>query len=130
MSRPLAEDGDESHESVLDRVKRFLPLIEKSNRELAAKIISDGQDSIQIDKGIAEAPTGLRDGGDEAGEDDETCAHDVVVKESEEVEEVSRGDARNASILQSQPLIQLEFALGDFDETPLANLEEESAKES
>jgi len=106
--------------SVLERVKLFLPTICKANQELEQAIRSQGAGSVQIDRhlcvpGISggqglETTRGYDDSdgdGDDESDDD-----------SDSEQNPTLGDSSPSST--KQRVIQLEFALGDFDDTPIA----------
>ena len=119
MSFPLPPAGTGS--SVLDRVKMFLPQIEKANKELEEQVKSEGANSVQIDAHLGQTESGAQEGGagaagvEEIGEDTVFKGLSAAVAEAETTAE---GTERE---------VQLEFALGDFDETPIAKME--AAKE-
>jgi len=98
--------------SVLDRVKLFLPVIAKANEELAEVISAQGADAVRIDGHLApSAAAGIASAkGDEsdAEQDEEEDGNNVVGGAGQ------GGDPR---------VVQLEFALGDFDDTPIAQAE-------
>jgi len=96
-------------QSVLDRVKAFLPLMEQANKELEQTISVEGAETVQIDAHLHEDKA--EEVAEEEGEDDE--------EEKEENEK--QGDEKRT--------VQLQFALGDFDGSALAVAEELQRKE-
>ena len=132
--------------SVLDRVKLFLPVIEKANQELEQKIRIEGIESVRIDNhlvsGAADGEGGDKqmdqdegvdvEDDDEDDEDDDEEEEDDDEEEEEEEDEVSGMKGAHSSTKKflgggggggggnSKKIIQLEFALGDFDDTPIA----------
>lgn len=90
----------------------FLPVIHKANLELEEEIKKQGAASVQIDRKMIS--------GTESGDNNEGQAS----MEDEGDEEDSSGTVKDSQ----QRTIQLEFALGDFDETPLAKAEDQMAK--
>ncbi len=98
---------------LLDRVKAFLPAIKQANLELEEKQAREGAQSVVIDGSIYEI-----DGRSEEKED-----------EGSEVEEVEEEEGKE----KDKREVCLEFALGNFDDTPIALLEaklEEEDKKS
>mmetsp|Transcript_11578 Transcript_11578/g.17607 ORF Transcript_11578/g.17607 Transcript_11578/m.17607 type:complete len:101 (-) Transcript_11578:86-388(-) len=83
--------------SVLDRVKQFLPVIEQANRELEENVKKAGPECVVIDSGILNT---------------------TEVNNEESDEEETENSEEN-------PVVKVEFALGDFDDTPIAQAEEE-----
>jgi len=96
-------------QSVLDRVKAFLPLMEQANKELEQTISVEGAETVQIDAHLHEDKA--EEVAEEEGEDD--------VEEKEENEK--QGEEKRT--------VQLQFALGDFDGSALAVAEELQRKE-
>ena len=96
-------------QSVLDRVKAFLPLMEQANKELEQTISVEGAETVQIDAHLHEDKA--EEEAEEEGEDD--------VEEKEENEK--QGEEKRT--------VQLQFALGDFDGSALAVAEELQRKE-
>ena len=83
---------------LLDRVKNFLPIIAKANKELEEKMKKNEQIP-QIDTDLVETdPTDASTTEDKENVDDYTA---------------------------KGPIIQLDFAVGDFDGSTIARLEEE-----
>jgi hypothetical protein len=101
--------------SVLDRVKMFLPVIAAANDELQQKILNEGPQSVQIDSHLhqPEPPVSSED------------KMDTV--EDPEIEDISDNDeivADNNSEQKIEKVVELNFALGDFDQSNIALLEE------
>lgn len=95
--------------SVLDRVKLFLPVIAKANEELAEVISAQGADAVRIDGHLAPSAAA----GTASAKSDESDAEQDEEEDGNNVEG-GAGDPR---------VVQLEFALGDFDDTPIAQAE-------
>jgi hypothetical protein len=141
--------------SIAARVQAFLPVIEKANKDLEEKIAQDGAESVQIDSRLVPgAPEGdLGDAKDtsitgqaskakgdrpkkkfpliaEVGSEENLMKkhggkkeeNDGEDKEDEEEEQEDGGVEGDGQERQ----VQLEFALGDFDDTPLAKAEDEA----
>ena len=118
--------------SVLERVKLFLPTICKANQELEQAIRSQGAGSVQIDRhlcvpGISsgqglETTRGYDDSDGDGDGDDESD------EDSDSEQNPTLGDSSPSST--KQRVIQLEFALGDFDDTPIALAEAADAAEA
>lgn len=117
--------------TVLDRVKLFLPQIQKANLELEEKIKVEGAKSVQIDAGMMEneAEEALV----EVVADSNDCdiQEEVEVEEDEEDSDKDAPEAGGATVFGfendvKKSQICLEFALGDFDGTPLAMIDEEA----
>ena len=117
--------------SVLDRVKAFLPQIEAANNELAAKIHREGAQSVCIDGDICNPTIPV--------DSDKT-------KKKPLIEEVTKDSSRNSNEdsnkgeeelvsddedtgRDEKKIINLEFALGDFDSTILAQMEDEKERD-
>ena len=98
-------------QSVLDRVKAFLPLMEQANKELEQTISVDGAETVQIDAHLHEDKA--EEEAEEEGEDEE--------EEEEEEKNEKQGEVKRT--------VQLQFALGDFDGSALAVAEELQRKE-
>jgi len=138
-----------SSSSVLDRVRKFLPLIEQANIDLEAKIRAEGVAGVQIDASIGEsvaaAATEAGGGGggvkqmvvvdDEEEDEEEEDNDDEDDEDEDEANEKAHsssssggggGGSAGGGILgaNEQRLVQLEFALGDFEGTALALAEE------
>ena len=90
---------------VLDRVKDFLPKIEAANRQLEEDIKRSGKAENQIDIDLVSSE-----------------------KDVEDMDELSEKSSLPGNEQKKQPDIKLEFALGDFDNTPIAALEESESK--
>ena len=111
--------------SVLDRVKMFLPQIAQANVELEKKMAGEGLQSVVIDKDIV---------AEDSSEDEEE--EEVSILEYEGVVILSEGminsylfqndnEKKAESGAESGPTIKLNFALGDFDQHPIALAEED-----
>jgi len=108
-----------SEGSVLERVKRFLPELARANLELAETIKTQGVQAVQIDQHL----TAVDSGGDAVGDDN------VLNTDAEDAK--AEGDKNGAmepcfSRDSDDPIVKLEFAIGDFDNTLIARAEEES----
>jgi hypothetical protein len=90
--------------SLLDRLKSFLPEIERANAEIVVKIKEQGQEAVQIDAGLMDA--------NEADETVHSSDTGKIENESENEEE----EDEETKIQKTKPMVALEFALGDFDE--------------
>ncbi len=121
MSIPTSPAGNGN--SLLDRVKMFLPQIERANKDLEAKIREEGESSVQIDANMGESAKKTSDEGNEEVEKEEEHTNSVFLAPSSQTVESA---ADSGSTAQNRE-VQLEFALGDFDETPIAKME--AAKE-
>jgi hypothetical protein len=64
---------------VLDRVKNFLPLIEKANKELEDTIRQQGASSVQIDAGLLQPDSSARDVSSDSEDSEEHGAGDEVM---------------------------------------------------
>lgn len=111
-----------SEGSVLERVKRFLPELARANLELAETIKTLGVQAVQIDQHL----TAVDSGGDAVGDDN------VLNTDAEDAK--AEGDKNGAGMepcfsrdsTSDDPIVKLEFAIGDFDNTLIARAEEES----
>ena len=133
---------------ILGKVQAFLPMIEKANRELAQKIAKDGPDSVRIDKTLNQraADTSLSENADSSSgsssssrgrsrisdDRDESLGTkkkqkplivEIGSKQESEQEESEEDSEVDADGVEGERLVQMEFALGDFDETPIAQAE-------
>ena len=140
---PLPPQGT----SIASRVAAFLPVMEKANKDLEEKIARDGAESVRIDTNLA---PGAAEGGEcepqEAASTEQSSKakgikptkiaplivevgtvedrkHDDEEEEIEEEGEDVEDDGGEGDGAQER-LVQLEFALGDFDETPIAQAED------
>mmetsp|Transcript_33676 Transcript_33676/g.34300 ORF Transcript_33676/g.34300 Transcript_33676/m.34300 type:complete len:125 (-) Transcript_33676:27-401(-) len=101
---------------LLERVKNFLPKIEKANIELENAIKSGTVNNIRVDENLV-AYENSNDVGDCADSESDSD------RESEGIEKValkSECEKNNSSHTESIPNVQLVFALGDFDNTVIA----------
>lgn len=107
---------------MLDRVKLFLPMIEKANKELVEGIAS-GKVQARIDDNLDEIH---EDDGDEE-EDDDGDDNDDDITDTANTSEKSTDD-RNYSQQSStsQQVVKLEFMCGDFDGSIIAEMEEKA----
>eukprot|EP01041_Mallomonas_annulata_P006232 gene6232-12623_t len=85
---------------------------EKANLELEEVLRLGNQDEVRIDLSLAEQ----KDDSDKDSNDIDDSDNEA---ESESPEKESR-------LLESKETVQVVFALGDFDDSPLAALEEEN----
>lgn len=90
---------------VLSRVKAFLPIIEQENKRLQEKIKVEGAKSVQIDSDLAD---------DDSRGVIKEVGSDVSLRDNTESVEASH---------ESAGAIELEFAIGDFDDKVIAELE-------
>ena len=102
-------------QSVLDRVKAFLPLMEQANKELEQTISVEGAETVQIDAHLHEDKA--EEEAEEEGEGEE--------EEKEEKEEKEENEKQG----EVKRTVQLQFALGDFDGSALAVAEDLQRKE-
>jgi hypothetical protein len=102
---------------VLDRVKAFLPLMEQANKELEQTIRVEGAETVQIDAQLHE---------DKAEAETEAEAE----AEDEEGEGEDDNDEKGEKQGEEKRTVQLQFALGDFDGTALAQAEDLQKQES
>ncbi len=132
--------------SIASRVAAFLPVIEKANKDLEEKIARDGAESVRIDTNLA---SGAAEGGEGEAEDaaskeqtskakgmkpkknaplivevgtEKDRKHGEEEEEKGEEEDVEEDGGEGDGAQERQ--VQLEFALGDFDETPIAQAED------
>ena len=101
--------------SVLARVKALLPQLQQAQEALETRIRYEGAESVRIDVGLASSA---------AAEEEEEGADDDSGDNSDEEDGEGEGeDASEGSGLKDA--ISLEFALGDFDDSLIAKLEDE-----
>lgn len=93
--------------SVLDRVKKFLPEIAQANAILSEKISKEGQQAVQIDAALNQCQPDAMDASETSPKIDNIDEHDQ----------------------QEEPgqVVELTFAVGDFDQSLVAQLEEQQA---
>ncbi len=134
---------------ILGKVQAFLPMIEKANRELAQKIVKDGPDSVRIDKTLNQraTDTSLSENADSSSSSSSSSSRgrsrisddrdeslgtkkkqkplivEIGSKQESEQEESEEDSEVDADGVEGERLVQMEFALGDFDETPIAQAE-------
>lgn len=89
-------------------MRLFLPVIQRANVELEAKVQAEGQQSVQIDTNMVNVSE-ARDSGEAK----------LEVKKEDTFVEATRENFHSA------PTIELEFATGDFDDTPIARIEDD-----
>lgn len=111
---------------LLQRIRAFLPQIEQANEELEKKMKEHGASSVVIDNDMlgtvlpqatssisisksSSSNSGVIIDTTDDGDDDR------IVEQDEEEQTTKQTDSR---------VIELEFALGDFDDTPIALAEE------
>ena len=95
--------------SILDRVKTFLPVIAKANADLEEKL-KNHEDIPQIDSSMLKA------------------RYDADIPELDGDSSVDEDDSESSDEdfdSEAGPVIQLDFALGNFDSTVIAQLEDE-----
>jgi hypothetical protein len=127
---------------LLDRVKQFLPEMEKANQTLEDSL-KTGENTHRIDVTLAPSDMAQSD----SDSDDEGVDVDSELRESKRSKRTTEQEGPRASANQEggrgtapgntdseeinnqKAVVQLEFALGDFDGTPLAQLEDEKDKE-
>jgi len=113
--------------SVLDRVKLFLPAIKQANLELAEKIKAEGVHSVQIDSSLQQSSqqqVQREGGGGGGGQEQQKSSSMTNGDDNDEEEEEEEEDDEGESGANDQRKVQLEFALGDFDESTIAKTEE------
>ena len=118
--------------SVLDRVKAFLPRIEAANNELVERINREGAQSVRIDGDICDPALPSDDAKktkkkaliEEINTDIPQDTNDSNNNDDEEV--ISDNEDVTAD---GKKIINLEFALGNFDNTIIAQMEDEKEKE-
>lgn len=121
--------GGIANSSVLDRVKMFLPLIEKANNDLADTVSKQGQQSVAIDNDMLasssdeDADAG-EDSDDDESIDDQDNDKDVGAAKGLTLGSETSMGAKTSTKKKKNGMIQIDFALGDFTDTPLANLEQ------
>ncbi|CAM9370277.1 unnamed protein product [Ectocarpus sp. 12 AP-2014] len=102
--------------SLLGRLEAFLPEMEKANQK-TEKLAQEGKLEV-LDGSLEVADSDKQTEGAE-GTDDE--AGDSEVEEEEE-----GGQAEGAAgVVAAGGTVQLDFALGDFDDTPIAKMEQD-----
>ena len=134
---PMPPPGLKS--SVLDRVKLFLPQIQKANAELELKIAREGTSSVQIDSGLGvdvganaediEHSDEIDQENDESDGEPEELSANGHTQSSQNSQALLGGDfsGRAAGRSGAPAGVVLEFALGDFDGTPIALAEAAAA---
>jgi hypothetical protein len=100
--------------TVLDRVKAFLPQIEEANRQLDEEIKTSGTCSKQIDADLL-------------GENDGTVDSEGAVDGTAAPSSTQDGEGQQEG---DNETVKIEFALGDFDDTPIAAMEEAAKEEA
>jgi hypothetical protein len=109
--------------AVLLRVQAFLPVLKEENAKLERQIREQGQKSVQIDAGLencGETSLGTEDNVTPAGTTEEPG--ELLVEDSGSAQ-VPRTDIGEAD---GQRIVQVEFALGDFDHSNVAQLENDA----
>lgn len=116
----------EQPSSVLDRVKMFLPVIAKANEELQATIQAQGLESVRIDSQIVASED--QDEDDDEKED-QLAANKEGTNDSSLLGIESKSSSKKSLEEENEEprVVQLEFALGDFDGTPIAIAEAAAA---
>ena len=149
MEFPAPPAGLKANSEILSKVQAFLPIIEKANKELEEKIARDGQDSVRIDKTLDTDSSGGTGGGglsnSSSVEGSKTKGKKPLIvevgaatgdakgteqEEEEQEEEEEQGEHIDAGGGGKERQIQLEFALGDFDDTPIAQAERAAEAEA
>jgi len=109
--------------SILDRVKSFLPEIKKANEELNNKIEKEGKESVIIDNNLSSNPINEIPHDNDNDNDIESDDDTIINKGDETTDNKNNNKIEITSIEQ---VIQIEFAIGDFDNSVIANLEGEN----
>lgn len=106
--------------SVLDRVKMFLPQIHDANLKLEEDIIKSGSnESVRIDADIIVSNTDCED-----DKQKDAKAVDTVNEKEGEAEGDSDGDDNDFLDISEKDIIKLEFMLGNFDNSVIAQMED------
>ncbi len=115
--------------SVLDRVKAFLPRIEAANNELAERIEREGAQSVRIDGDISDPAV--------QADTDNKEKKKVLIEEVSSDNPLDVNDDNDNEVIsdsedngdEGKKIINFEFALGNFDNTIIAQMEDEKEKE-
>ena len=111
--------------SVLDRVKAFLPRIEAANNELAERIEREGAQSVRIDGDISDPAVQV--------DTDNKEKKKVLIEEVSTDNPLDMNDDNDNEVIsdseEGKKIINFEFALGNFDNTIIAQMEDEKEKE-
>lgn len=91
----------------------FLPQLQQSNEELARRLQAEGAAAVQIDAGL---------GGEQSDEEEKRSGGS---DESGSEDEAEQAQARG----KDQRVVQLQFAIGDFDGSAIAQLEEDDEED-
>lgn len=114
---------------MLDRVKAFLPRIEAANNELAERIEREGVQSVRIDGDICDPAVqvdSVKKGKKKVLIQEVT--DDISLDGNDDnVEEVISDSEDNGE--EEKKIINFEFALGNFDNTIIAQMEDEKEKD-
>jgi hypothetical protein len=112
---------------VLARVQAFLPVIEQENKKLEEKIILHGQKSVQIDADINDTAAGGTDTKADSDDNDDTNYGVQTIENLTDEPSAAREVAdSNNNNKDAGGTVQLEFAIGDFDGSAVAELESDS----
>lgn len=124
MDFPAPPKGLAGGSELLSRVQAFLPQMEKANKELEEKIEKEGADSVRIDKTLDPSDPAVPQKKSKKSLIREVGATDEVSEDDEEGDEEEVGTREGGADRH----VQLEFALGDFDDTPIAQAERAAAE--
>jgi hypothetical protein len=122
---------------LLNRVKAFLPMIEKANLELNEKIAKEGSESVLIDKGLVDEPEPKvkeveKERGTMKNQKSNEISNKQMSAEKQAMSTVTQaeGEAGKEEEGAGDTQVQIEFALGNFEDTPLAIAEELAKKQA
>ncbi|CAM9163894.1 unnamed protein product [Sphacelaria rigidula] len=112
--------------ALLGRLQAFLPEMEKANKA-TERLLADGKLDV-IDANLQVA-TGHQRGDESAEETDNEEVEGEAGEEDAEEEEDEDGPETGGAAGADSRTVELDFALGDFDDNPIAKLEEEKETE-
>ena len=107
--------------------------MKKANEELDAKIAKEGVDSVRIDANLGVGSKEENDSGNEDDSEDDVEEENVTSTNNQSLMDIEKKSTTTKSKSKGgegkEQKIQLEFALGDFDNTPIAMAEKLIAAE-
>mmetsp|Transcript_7997 Transcript_7997/g.8028 ORF Transcript_7997/g.8028 Transcript_7997/m.8028 type:complete len:143 (+) Transcript_7997:44-472(+) len=120
--------------SVLERVKMFLPQIEKANADLEKEIVIHGKDKFVIDKDLIDdgkkEPLIVEKEANLIEIEEEIIEVNVTDEIDGDDDDDNEDDDSNNDSQQIKQQIELNFALGDFTDSAIALAEEAMKGES